>query len=446
MFRKSREGVISLTSDNRQGSLKEVAYGKTKIRIYGGLASIGGNCVVVESSSQKVMLDQGVNFPRLKEFYGISIQPDSVEELRELGVLPPREAYEDVDQICITHLHLDHLGSLNIPNEPSVYLPSKEIAETLSRAWWFGWRQHLLPKTQLFIKFMDLDECKNVKIAKVSHSAFPAYALRINADDAVVVYTGDLRITPLYPSISDTLSSLEKIGEEGVDILIIEGTNFGRRLNYLPAVQYITTIKELLKDYEKQVLFISTHPLDLEAILSTLETLLKFGYTPAFESPYYAQLLDKMLEYGDIRLEYELFFTPRSSKIVHLNNFEIAFLEELRDRKLAIFLSPYGIKDLKYLLNVLNLPKEGCLHITVIGEPLSEESIIEERKLESWLKLLGITSLRIHVSGHYLPHEFKKIINTLKPKELIPIHTQAPSAMIKLFEKYKGSKISDIIT
>ena len=211
---------MSLTFDDRQRSLKDIVYGKTKIKIYGGLESIGGNCIVVESPSHKVMLDQGVNFTRLKEFYGISIQPDSVEELRELGVLPPREAYQDVDQIYITHLHLDHLGSLNVPSEPSIYLPSKEIAETLSRAWWFGWKQHLLPKTQLFIKFMDLNESKNIKIARVSHSAFPAYALRINADDAVVVYTGDLRITPLYPSISDTLSSLEKIGEEGVDVCV----------------------------------------------------------------------------------------------------------------------------------------------------------------------------------------------------------------------------------
>ena len=428
---------MSLTFDDRQRSLKDIVYGKTKIKIYGGLESIGGNCVVVESPSHKVMLDQGVNFTRLKEFYGISIQPDSIEELRELGVLPPREAYQDVDQIYITHLHLDHLGSLNVPSEPSIYLPSKEIAETLSRAWWFGWKQHLLPKTQLFIKFMDLSECKDVKITKVSHSAFPTYALRIDTDDASIVYTGDLRITSLYQSIADTLRSLEKIGEEGVDILITEGTNFGRRLNYLSATHYRITIEELLKDYENQVLFISVHPLDLEAILATLEILSKFGYTAAFESPYYAQLLDKMLGYADIHLEYELFFTPRSSKIVHLNNFEIAFLEELRDRKLAMFLSPYGVKDLKYLLNVLNLPKEGCLHITIIGEPLSEESIIEERKLERWLRLLGITSLRIHVSGHYLPHEFKKIINTLKPKELIPIHTQAPRAMKKLFEKCK---------
>jgi len=428
---------MSLTFDDKQRSLKQIVYGKTKIKIYGGLESIGGNCIVVESPSHKIMLDQGVNFSRLKEFYGISIQPDSVEELRELGILPPREAYQGVDEICITHLHLDHLGSLNVPGESSIYLPSKEIAETLSRAWWFGWKQHLLPKTQSFIKFMDISECKNVKIAKVSHSAFPTYALRIDTDDANIIYTGDLRITSLYPSIADTLRNLEKIREEGVDVLITEGTNFGRRLNYVSATQYRITIEELLKDYENQVLFFSVHPLDLEAILATLETVSKFGYTPAFESPYYAQLLDKMLEYADVYLEYELFFIPRSSKIVHLNNFEIAFLQELRDRKMVMFLSPYGVKDLKYLLNVLNLPKEGYLHITVIGEPLSEESIIEERKLESWLRLLGTTSLRIHVSGHYLPHEFKKIINTLKPKELIPIHTRASRAMMRLFEKCK---------
>jgi len=117
--------------------MKVFKHGKTQIRIYGGFNTIGGNCIVIKSPSMRIMFDQGVDFTQLRRFYGFSIQPDSVEELREMKVLPPREAYENVDEIYISHLHLDHLGSLNIPKDLSVYLPSKEIAEILSRSWWF---------------------------------------------------------------------------------------------------------------------------------------------------------------------------------------------------------------------------------------------------------------------------------------------------------------------
>jgi len=77
--------------------------------------------------------------------------------------------------------------------------------------------------------------------------------------------------------------------------------------------------------------------------------------------------------------------------------------------------------------------------VTILGEPLSEEMIIEEKKLFNWLALLGVTSYRIHLSGHYHPYEFKKILQTVKPKKLIPIHTKAPKTMIELFNKLVSS-------
>ncbi len=118
-----------------------IEIGRTKVLVFSGLNAIGGNCVVVKSPAVSVMLDQGVNFMQLKNFYGFSIQPESVEELREMGVLPPREAYNDIEEVYISHLHLDHLGSLNFPNDDiSVYLPSADIAEVLSHSWWFGWK------------------------------------------------------------------------------------------------------------------------------------------------------------------------------------------------------------------------------------------------------------------------------------------------------------------
>jgi len=416
--------------------VKAFSFGRTEIRIYGGYGSVGGNCVVIRSPSVSVMLDQGVNFAQLRRFYGLSIQPDSVEELRRMGVLPPREAYEGVEEVYVTHLHLDHLGSLNIPWDVPTYLPSREAAEALSRSWWFGWRQHLLPKTQSFYGFRDVGESGRVRSARVSHSAYPSYALRVDTDDLSVLYTGDLRVERLHPVGGSTLEGLEALSEGGVDVLVVEGTNFGRRMSYVPTEQFGRAVAAILDKYGGSVLFLSVHPADLEAALSLLELLWERGFTPAFENLYHAKLLDAMISASGYAPSGELFFTPRTSRVEHLDNFEVAFLWELKDRRLAVFVPPYGAKDAGDIARALGREPEGLVHVAVLGEPVGEEWIIEERKLENWLKLLGITSLRIHVSGHYYPYELREILRVVRPKRLIPIHTRAPDAMLALFNRY----------
>jgi len=419
--------------------MKAFTFGKTKIKIYGGFNSIGGNCVVIDSPSLKVMFDQGVNFTQLKNFYGFSIQPDSVEELREMNVLPPRSAYEDVEEIYVSHLHLDHLGSLNIPGEIPVYLPSKEVAEVLSRSWWFGWKQQLLPQTLSFIGFKNVEESKRVKYERISHSAFPSYAFRVDADDASILYTGDFRNTPLHSILHSSIDSLGDLASDGVDVLIIEGTNFGRKISYISPTNFKQSLLELLEKYDRNIFFVTTHPLDLEATLSIIEIAGKAGYIAVFTSLYYAYLLDIMLDKAKYEVQNELIFTPITrTKAIPLNNFEIeTSLKTIRDRKIAFFTPIPGIKEMKTIPNLLNQETKGLLHITVIGEPVDEEWVIEERKIENWLKLLGILSYRVHVSGHYQPYEFKEIIQTINPKKIIPIHTLTPRTMVSLFERIK---------
>ena len=411
--------------------------GKTKVKIYGGFNTIGGNCVVVESPSMSIMLDQGVNFTQLKNFYGFSIQPDSVEELREMKVIPPKEAYEGIEEIYISHLHLDHLGSLNIPEEVSVYVPSKEIAEILSRSWWFSWKQHLFPQTLSFADFKDVERSKRIRYVKVSHSAFPSFAFRIDTEDVSIIYTGDFRLTTPHTILSNTTENLKELAEDHVDLAIIEGTNFSRKMNFLTPSQFKAMLRDILERYDRTLLFITAHPLDLEATLAILELLWKSDYTPVFENSYYAQLLDVMIDIIRYPVENELIFAPRStSGIGFLNNFELEYLSMLRDRKIAIFIPATGIKDVKTIVKLLDEDTSGLLHISILGEPLSEEWIIEEKKISNWLRFLGITSYRFHLSGHYHPYEFKDIIEAINPKEIIPVHTLIPDTMLNLFKKY----------
>jgi len=411
--------------------------GKTEIKIYGGFNTVGGNCIVVKSPSGCIMLDQGVNFSALKKFYGFWIQPSSTEELREMRVLPPREAYEEVEEVYVSHMHLDHMGSLNVPGKVPVYLPSREIAEALSRSWWFGWKQHLLPSTLSFRGFRDIGESGRIRYTQISHSAFPSYAIRIDTEDASIIYTGDFRITSLHSVVGDTLDRFKDLAEGGIDLVIIEGTNFGRRINYLSPAHFRQVLGEVLRKYDEEILFITVHPLDFEATLVVLEELWETGFTPAFTNIYYARILDNIIDVAGYELENELIFVALSSKVTHLNNFEFEFsIKSLKDRKTAFFIPIMGIREIKTIARLLR--SQGVLHITITGELAGEEWIAEEKKIRNWLKLLGITSYRIHISGHYHSYQFKTVIQALKPREIIPVHTTAPRTMKELFNKYKS--------
>ncbi|RLI89499.1 MAG: hypothetical protein DRO98_00950 [Archaeoglobales archaeon] len=266
-------------------------------------------------------------------------------------------------------------------------------------------------------------------------SAYPSYAFRIDTDDVSLIYTGDFRVKSLR--FGDSLSNLSILAEDGVDIAIIEGTNFGRRMNYLTPNQFEALFDELFENYRQKILFFTAHPLDFEATLSVIELLWKHSYVPVFENPYYAQILDVMIEISNYTVENDLIFTPmRTSGIKTYENFEIEYLSNLKDMKLAFFIPISGIKDMETILRLLNLLGENILHVTIIGESIEEEWIIEERKLENWLSLLGITSYRIHLSGHYHPYEFVEIIDAIKPKKIIPIHTMQPETMLNLFQKF----------
>ena len=78
---------------------------------------------------------------------------------------------------------------------------------------------------------------------------------------------------------------------------------------------------------------------------------------------------------------------------------------------------------------------EKAIVLLTNPEPMDMAREEEERVLAGWLYRLGAQIYRVRVSGHYYPHEFREIITSLKPKKLIPIHTEAPGTMILKFGK-----------
>jgi ribonuclease J len=80
-------------------------------------------------------------------------------------------------------------------------------------------------------------------------------------------------------------------------------------------------------------------------------------------------------------------------------------------------------------------PSAGGDFIHSMSEPFSEEDI-ETKVLHNWLDHFGLRFHQIHASGHCPPQDLAKVINTIQPRKLVPIHTEHPALFRKLFRSY----------
>jgi ribonuclease J len=92
-------------------------------------------------------------------------------------------------------------------------------------------------------------------------------------------------------------------------------------------------------------------------------------------------------------------------------------------------------------------------YIRASCEPFNDEMEIDEEKLMNWLDKFGVDYditnkdgkkffKRAHVSGHVSRNEISEIIRKIKPRKVIPIHTQYPDEFVKIVDRIEeGVKV-----
>ncbi len=85
------------------------------------------------------------------------------------------------------------------------------------------------------------------------------------------------------------------------------------------------------------------------------------------------------------------------------------------------------------LMRNLDFARRG-LFISSSIDPYSEEFFDNTNTIRKRLEPYGIPSYRVHASGHATPHDIINFIDEIKPKYLIPIHTEHPEFFRKLFQ------------
>jgi ribonuclease J len=95
--------------------------------------------------------------------------------------------------------------------------------------------------------------------------------------------------------------------------------------------------------------------------------------------------------------------------------------------KFLIYLDFYSLKE---LIDIQ--PPEDSYYIHSRSEPFSEEMMLDDRLLNSWLELFRLKRFQAHASGHASGKEIAEAIDSIKPKRVFPIHTEHPEAFVAM--------------
>ena len=195
-----------------------LAPGTLRIMPLGGLGEIGRNMTVFEYDSRLLVVDCGVLFPE-ESHPGIDLILPDFE--------PILDRINDIDAIVLTHGHEDHIGAVPYLLRHRADIPI--IGSTLTLAFIEAkLKEHRIKPFTLPVADRAIEKIGpfELEFLAVNHSIPDAMAISITTPAGRVLHTGDFKMDqlPLDGRITD-LASFARLGELGVDVLMVDSTN-----------------------------------------------------------------------------------------------------------------------------------------------------------------------------------------------------------------------------
>lgn len=393
-----------------------------EVRILRGQNQIGGSIIEVSSKNTKIILDIGLNLGEDKP----SI-PDVI------GLFKGEAIY---NAILVSHYHSDHIGLINdvLPSIP-IYIGKKafEIFKFCSE---YGNKNEKInrepnffsPNEEFFIGDM------KIKVLLCDHSAFDSYMFLIECEEKKILYTGDFR--------SNGRKNFEKFLKNlpEVDVLIIEGTALSRDEDKknLFEKDLETEGKKRLKNFNKPV-FVLAPATNIDRIVTFYKIaidsnriFLQDTYTASITTIVYDSIPNPK-KFPAVKI----FQTDNSEK---QHKILLQFPENNRIGRSAITKKNFLMYVRSSMLDYLRkLSKEVNFNGGILFYSMWK-GYEKEQKMQEFLKFMqekGVEIFYLHTSGHADKDAIDKLIKTVSPKYIVPVHTENSV----WFKKYNNSKI-----
>ena len=292
----------------------------------------------------------------------------------------------------------------------------------------------------------------NLRSYEVDHSIPGCLAFAFETDVGWIVYTGDLRLHGAYADRTRTFAN--EVSKLSPRILFCEGTRVSRledenitekdvreRISTIVRgtpglviadfgsrnIERLCSFREVaLETNRKLVLMIKDIHLLKAVHLATQE-----GPDPRTDA---ALLLYNERKARD-DTAHRTVYAEYEKKLIGS--------DEISKRQ-GDFIVCFSFWDLNELIDIR--PKQGCVYIYSSSEAYGEEQRADIRRLRNWLQHFDITPLGVpdpdtgvplpgetglHASGHATARDLLEMIQIMKPKTLVPVHTEMPEFFVQ---------------
>lgn len=435
----------------------------------------------------------------VNDFIEFGMLPDLKGIYRKDYVEHTRGKYEDtpsVDGVLLSHGHMDHVGYIHflrddIPifcseatkmimkavqdigagnlNEfvrmtTSFQFKKKKTMEGYSRV--YGEESYKDRPIQTFT-FGKKFKIGNLEIEPIhiDHSLPGATAFIVHTSEGAVVYTGDIRFHGRRAELSEKF--IETARDAEPEILISEGTRIKEK-DWETEEDVEGKSSEVVKK-AKELAIVNFPARDTDRLITFLNVAKANDRKLAVESRI-AYLLELLQGTDSIKVpsihddDIRVYLMRKSWGLIdredypdeirkkdydeweqkYMDNGNVVSYKDIRDRQ-KDFVFYCNFFQLKELIDVR--PKEGSNYIRSLVEPFSEDMELDEKRVNNWMKHFGLYPMhQIHASGHAPGTEIKRMINEMKPKKVIPVHTEHPMEFKKIAGKgikVEFAKLSD---
>ena len=412
---------------------------RLRITIHRGAHEIGGSCVeLVSAGGSRILLDLGMPLARPDGSEwpkGTALRPSN--ELRAEGLLPDiRGLYAgdqpSVEGLVLSHSHIDHYGLAHHihPEVPAFGSPGTLAVLRAS--------QLFLPGTAIPTVLRELTAGSPTKIGDfmvtaipVDHSAPASCAILVEADGQTILYSGDLRAHGPHPSLFAGLCEICT----SPDVLILEGTTVGQPAGahgYSSEAEVQSKLTALFAEHTGLVALAASGQ-NVDRLVSIYRACVATGRQLVID-PYQAYILHVLAPiFGDlprfdspgVRVR---FVQSQVGTLKAAGRFDLACemsraakvtREQLYSEPGAYALLARSNRATLDLLSRVPHPEE-------VGVVWSMWRGYWEKAnpLKTFCTTHGIEPHFIHSGGHAHPEDLRRLVDALRPRAVVPIHTQ----------------------
>ncbi len=429
----------------------------TKITLYGGVNEIGGNKILIEDKDTRIFLDFGMSYGERAKFYSEPwLSPRDESGLLEFGLLPDiegiyrfEESKPSVDALFLSHAHTDHYKYISfLKREIPMYCgeTTKILLDVFSQTRVSDFEHDLSGINWKTFRTGDKVKVGSIEVEPihVDHSIPAAYGFLVHTSNGTIVYTGDFRKHGIRSEMTNDF--IEKARTAKPEVMLSEGTNLGR--GEIVGEEEVRRKISTIIDSSCGIVLAGFSMADVDRLRTFYEAASENGRILAvsLKQAYMLKHLKdaKGMNVPDVEKDSNIVIYRREKKRYYDWEKEVLEMPNVKDaedvrKDQSKFIVVSLFSDLKELICIR--PEPGSCYLYSSSEPFNEEMELEFDKFQNWLDHFALPMYHAHASGHIMPNELRSVISAIKPKKIIPMHTEHA----EMFSKWCGDVTQFIV-